>query len=288
VRGFRQAYVRAGEGGLPLLLVHGWPETMRIWWRVIEALAAAGFDVIVPDLRGFGASEEGPDGFGDVPAHSADLAALLTGHLGLDRVVAAGGDLGGPVIQDLSLRFPGLVERLVLFNSPLPYLEEAMAGMRTRPPRDVTDYFIRQGTDPEGLAAELDSPGQRRRYISTFYTSRLWAHPEAFDAGAVAFHAEPFGDGAKLRAGFRAYESVFSPSARSDVTMMGANPTETLVLFGPSDRVIMPDFDRMAEVVFPNLVGPFRLRDCGHFVPWEQAGLFVGATRSFCRDLLDT
>ena len=33
------AYVRAGEGGYPLLLVHGWPETKRIWWRNIAPLA---------------------------------------------------------------------------------------------------------------------------------------------------------------------------------------------------------------------------------------------------------
>jgi alpha-beta hydrolase superfamily lysophospholipase len=53
-RGFGQAYVREGLGGTPLLCVHGWPETKRIFWRVIEPLVAAGFEVIVPDLRGFG------------------------------------------------------------------------------------------------------------------------------------------------------------------------------------------------------------------------------------------
>ena len=48
-RGFAQAYVRQGAGGVPLLLIHGFPETKRIWWRVIEPLAVAGFDVIAPD-----------------------------------------------------------------------------------------------------------------------------------------------------------------------------------------------------------------------------------------------
>ena len=48
----------AGGAG-PLVLVHGWPETKRIWWRVIEPLARAGFEVIVPDLRGFGDSDVG-------------------------------------------------------------------------------------------------------------------------------------------------------------------------------------------------------------------------------------
>ena len=41
----------------PLLLVHGYPETKRIWWRNIAPLAAAGFEVIAPDLRGYGDSD---------------------------------------------------------------------------------------------------------------------------------------------------------------------------------------------------------------------------------------
>ena len=152
VRGFTQTFVRQGAGGVPLLLVHGWPETKRIWWRNIAPLAAAGFEVIVPDLRGFGESAIGPDGFHDVPSHSRDLYALVHDHLGHDRVVVAGGDLGGPVIQDLSLRFPGFVDRMVLFNSPLPFDKDGMAGMRTRPAREASDYFVRQGTDADALA----------------------------------------------------------------------------------------------------------------------------------------
>ena len=285
-RGVRQAFVHTGQGGVPLLLVHGWPETKRIWWRVIEPLAAAGFEVIAPDLRGFGESEVAADGFHDVVAHSRDLHALVHGHLGHERVVAVGGDLGGPVIQDLSARFAGFVDRLVLFNSPLPYDAEKMAGMRTRPPFEAADYFLRQGTDADALAAELATPEQRRRYIATFYSSRFWAHPGHFDPAAVDFHTEPFADGAHLRASFGAYESVFADTARSEVPMLAENLTRTLLLFGPSDHVLYPDFDRMAAVVFPDHVGPFLLRDCGHFVQWEAADVLAGAIRSFCGDLL--
>ena len=39
--GLQLAYVREGEGGYPLLLVHGYPETKRIWWRNIEPLTPA-------------------------------------------------------------------------------------------------------------------------------------------------------------------------------------------------------------------------------------------------------
>ena len=285
-RGFRQAYVRRGEGGHPLLCVHGWPESKRIFWRVIEPLAKAGFDVIVPDLRGFGDSDLGPDGFHDVASHSRDLYALMSS-FGHERFVVLGGDLGGPVIQDLALRFPDAVERMVLFNSPLPFIREQMSDLRTRPPRESSDYFIRQGTAPDELAAELRTPEERTRYIATFYTSRFWAHPGAFDTEAVAFHTAPFADIAKLRAGFGGYESSFSASARSEPTMMARNAkVRALILFGPSDHVIYPDFDRMAAIVFPDHVGPYLLRDCGHFVPWEAAHALVSGTSALCGDLL--
>lgn len=286
VRGFRQAFVREGAGGVPLLCVHGWPETKRIWWKVIRPLADAGFEVIVPDLRGYGDSGLPPDGYSDGPSHARDLLALLE-ELGHDRVVLCGGDLGGVVVQELAMREPDLVDRMVVFNSPLPRDPEAMEGLRTMPPRESMDYFLRQGTDADRLAAELDTPERRRAYVSTFYTSRYWAHPGGFTDEEVAFQVEPFADGERLRASWGAYESFFSEERRSEPPAMGIpNPTRTLVLFGPSDHVIHPDFDRMAEVVFPNRVGPFLLRDCGHFVQWEAAGRLASATEAFCADLL--
>jgi len=287
VRGFTQTFTHEGVGGVPLLLVHGWPETRRIWTRNVEPLAAAGFEVIAPDLRGFGDSDVGPDGYHDLASHSRDLHALVHDHLGHERVVVVGGDLGGPVIQDLSLRFPGFVDRMVIFNAPLPYDKEAMAGMRTRPPMEAADYFIRQGTDPDGLAAELDTEDKRRRYIATFYTSRFWAHPGTFSPADVDVMTEPFASGEKLRASFGAYESVFNPAAVSEAPMMTCpNPTHALILFGPSDHVIYPEFDRMAAVVFPDHVGPFLVRDAGHFLQWEAPTVFNSAVRAFCRDLL--
>ena len=297
-RGFRQAYVRVGDGGVPLVCVHGWPETKRIFWKVIEPLAQLGFDVIVPDLRGFGDSELGGDSFGDTVTMSRDLYALVHDELGLEHVVLLGGDFGGPIIQDLAMRYPEWCERMVLFNSPLPYLKDRMAGLNSRPAfgRESSDYFMRQALDADTLAAELDTADQRARYIATFYTSRFWAHGGAFlDSTSgpfslgptVNFHTEPFRDGAKLRASFRAYESAVDPTKAVERPMMARNEhTETLILFGTSDHVIFADFDSMAVEVFANHVGPFRLHNCGHFVPWEAPHALVSATRVFCRDLL--
>lgn len=288
-RGNSVAFVHEGRGGVPLVCVHGWPETKRVFWRVIEPLAKAGFEVIVPDLRGFGDSDVASDGFHDVASHALDLYALVHDVLGHDRVVLVGGDLGGPVIQDLALRHPNWVDRMVLFNSPLPFDRERMGHLAgTRSPVESTDYFLRQGRDAERLAAELTTPEMRRRYVATFYTSRFWAHPGAFsDPEVVAFHVEPFSDAEHLRAGFGAYESVFDAAARAAPAFIGRNThTPTLVLYGPSDHVVPPAFDRMAAAVFDRHVGPFLLRDCGHFVPWEAPHALVSATVAWCSDRL--
>ncbi len=287
--GVRLAYVRAGAGGAPLLLVHGWPETKRIWWRNIGPLAEAGFEVIVPDLRGYGESGLAPDGFYDLAAHARDLHALVHGVLGHASCAAAGGDLGGGVIQDLGLRFAGFVERQCLFNTILPLLPEAYAaaGLPADVPpevRQAADYFVRQGRDADGLAAELRSDAERRRYVAQFYGSRFWATPGAFAREDVDFMAEPFADAAKLRAGWGNYESALGTIPLSEPPrFFEPNPVETLVLYGPDDHVIWRDFPERCEVAFPNAVGPFVVPRAGHFLQWERAELFNRALEAFLR-----
>jgi pimeloyl-ACP methyl ester carboxylesterase len=267
-----------------LVCVHGWPESKRIFSRVVQPFCDAGFDVVVPDLRGFGESGLAPDGFYDVVTHARDIEALVFDHLGYQSVVLVGGDLGGPVIQEMALRNQSRVERMVLFNSPLPMDKERMAGMRTRPPIEVMDYFIRQGTDADALVSELDTEDKRADYIAAFYSTRLWAHPGAFNTEDIAWHVEPFRDAQKLRASFTNYESAFDATKRSEKPLYGRNTvTPTLILFGTSDHVIYPDFDLMAATVFDIHVGPIRIENCGHFVPWEAAEEFIFRTVGFCR-----
>jgi len=55
----------------------------------------------------------------------------------------------------------------------------------------------------------------------------------------------------------------------------------TLILFGPEDHVIYPDFDRMAAAVFTEHVGPFIVRGCGHFLQWEAAHVLNQTIRYF-------
>ncbi len=290
--GVELAYVREGAGGFPLLLVHGWPETKRIWWRNVGPLADAGFEVIVPDLRGFGDSELAADGFYDLAAHARDLHALVHDVLGHERCAAAGGDLGGAVIQDLGLRFDGFVARQCLFNTVLPLLGDAyeaarLAATPSRVDRQAADYFLRQGGDADALAAELDGPERRRRYVSEFYGHRFWAAPGAFAPEDVDFMTEPFADADRLRASFGNYESALGARPLSEPPrFFEPNPVATLALYGPEDHVIWRDFPERCEVAFTELIGPFVVPRAGHFVQWERAQLLNRALAYFLRDLL--
>jgi pimeloyl-ACP methyl ester carboxylesterase len=283
------AFDRVGEGGYPLLLIHGWPETRRIWARNVAPLAEAGFEVIAPDLRGFGDSDLAPDDRYDAAAHARDMEGLLR-DLGHDRCVVAAGDLGGVVAQDLSLRFEGLVERMVLFNTIAPFLpaEYEAAGLGAAPPVNPqsSDYFARQSKDADGLAAELDSPERRRAYVAQMYGPRLWAGAP-FTPDEIEHLTEPFGDADSFRASIANYEYVGGAREAPEVPrMLELNPTPTLVLYGPEDHVIPYDFPRRMEVAFPEIIGPFEVAGAGHFVMWEAARVFNRATESFCRDLL--
>ena len=287
-------YVREGEGGLPLLLLHGWPETKRIWWRNIEPLAAAGFEVIVPDLAGFADSSLADDDHYDVAAHARDMHALVSEVLGHERCVTAGGDLGGLVLYDLALRFDGFVERQVLFNTVPPILPElySEAGIANEIPREVrqaADYFMRQARDADGLAAELDTPEKRRAYVSQMYGPRFWAAPGAFSPEDVAFHSEPFGDADSFRASIANYEYAGGPRTVSEMPeIFRQTSVPTLLLYGPEDHVIPRDFPQRMEVACLERIGPFVVEGAGHFLQWEQAHVLNQAIRYFCLDLLST
>ena len=292
IRGVDIAYLREGAGGFPLVLLHGWPETKRIWWRNVRPLAEAGFEVIVPDMRGFGDSGLAEDGFYDVAAESRDVEALVRGELGHERIVTCGGDLGGVVLQDLALRFPALVVRQVMFNTVLPLLGDAYAEAGVEVELSpvtlmAADYFQRQANDADALAAELTTPEMRRRYVAQMYGPRFWAAPGAFTPEEIEFHAEPFGDADRFRASIANYEAAAVKRELSELPrFMEPNPTPTLVLYGPEDHVIPRTFPRAAEVAFPNRMGPFVVPGAGHFLQWERAELLNDALRHFCPDLL--
>ena len=171
--------------------------------------------------------------------------------------------------------------------------------MASRPPAEAADYFVRQGLDADGLAAELATPEQRRRYIATFYTSRFWAHPggvhgrrhdgvRAASAAPRRSTSTPSPSATPPSCGrpSAATRACSTPPAERAAHLARNEDVRALLLFGTADHVIYPAFDEMAAVVFPDHVGPYRLDGCGHFVPVGGAGGARRAPRRFCADLL--
>ena len=97
-----------------------------------------------------------PDGFHDVPAHSRDLHALVHDHLG-HRAASCSSAATSAVRSSRTWRCASRMGRPHgAVQLAAAVRQGAMAGMRTRPAVEASDYFVRQGTDADGLAAELD------------------------------------------------------------------------------------------------------------------------------------
>jgi pimeloyl-ACP methyl ester carboxylesterase len=290
--GVELAFVHEGQGGYPLLLLHGYPETKRIWWRNIQRLAGAGFEVVAPDLRGFGDSSFPADGLYDPASHAHDLHALVHGVLGHRRCAVAGGDLGAVVAYDLSLRFEQFVERMVYFNTIPPALGDDYrdAGIPDDPPPDrrlASDYFLRQGHEADQLSSELDTAERRRRYVASFYGHRLWAGSAAFSEDDIHFMTEPFADADRLHASWGIYEVAAGRGGIADAPrIFEKNPTPTLVLYGSRDHVVPASFPARCRVAFTECIGPFTIETAGHFLQWEEAELFNRTVTYFLDDLL--
>lgn len=111
--GLRLSVQRAGTGA-PLVLLHGYPQTGMAWHRVAPALAAR-FDVIIPDLRGYGGSDAPPDDAGhrtySKRQMARDVVALLDA-LGLPSAHVLGHDRGARVAYRLALDHPERLRRL--------------------------------------------------------------------------------------------------------------------------------------------------------------------------------
>lgn len=279
--GVELAYVREGVGGYPLLLIHGYPETKRIWWRNIEPLVAAGFEVIVPDLRGHGDSGFSATDTYDLVTYSRDLYELAHDVLGHQHIGVVGGDVGGVVAVDMVQRFEGFVDGLCFFDTVPPMVidDYIAAGIDISSITAIGDgptgdYRRRQGGEPDVLAAELNTPALRRAWIAAMYGPRLWASPGTFSDVDIEFMTEPWADEERLRAGWAVYQLGYGRSAEEFPILDRKVDVPTLLFYGADDQVVGPDFIHCCEVAFTDRVGPLVLPGAGHFLQWERADVF--------------
>jgi pimeloyl-ACP methyl ester carboxylesterase len=107
-------YAVAG-GGPPVLLVHGWLSSSRVWERLAGRLAQR-FTVYSLDLAGFGESDKPLSGYG--VRNGSRLLYAFCAHFGLTRASVIGHDLGGAMAVKLAADHPDVVGRLVLVCAP--------------------------------------------------------------------------------------------------------------------------------------------------------------------------
>lgn len=111
------AVAEAGEGGRPLLLVHGFTGAKEDFTEWLDPLADLGWHAVAPDQRGHGASSQPDDEAAySFEAYATDLLALLDA-LGCERAVVLGHSMGGMVVQTAVLRAPERFEALVLMDT---------------------------------------------------------------------------------------------------------------------------------------------------------------------------
>lgn len=113
VNGIRLAYDRRGNG-TPMVLLHGFPLDHHLWDEVVPRLEDQ-FDLILPDLRGFGGSST-VDSFYSMEDYASDIAALLD-HLNIERAAIVGHSMGGYIALAFARLYPERVSGLGLVSS---------------------------------------------------------------------------------------------------------------------------------------------------------------------------
>lgn len=250
---------RVGKGR-PLLLLHGWPEFWRTWEPVMMRLADR-FDVIAPDLRGYGDSDKP-----DVPVyganeHAPDMIALLDA-LGLARVGVVGHDVGGAVMQPMARAAPARFAGLFFFDFVYPGI-----GPRMGTP-DRLQHIWYQSFNQMDFAPGLIGHSRETCRLYIGHILREWAHrKQVFDDALVDVFVDNFLKPGNLAGGFAHYRATH---AGRILMMQGKAPPAppialpTCVRWAAHDPLFPTAWtDKLGET-FPNLdlaIFP----DVGHF-----------------------
>jgi 3-oxoadipate enol-lactonase len=160
-----QLYHESTGAGAPVLLIMGLGMTATGWWRTVRVLDDAGLQAIAFDNRGVGRSDRPPGPY-SVAEMAEDAVAVLDAY-GVDRAHIYGISLGGMVAQDLAIRHPRRVLRLVL-GATTPGGEQAT-------PADTAtlEFFQRRGSMPAEEAVWASVPYNYAPRTRTQHAERI-------------------------------------------------------------------------------------------------------------------
>jgi pimeloyl-ACP methyl ester carboxylesterase len=267
--GIRVHYVRHGEG-FPLVLLHGWPEFWYTWRKNIPVLADE-FDVVAPDLRGFGDTEK--SGTPDPPDRLlGDLVEDLRGlvdSLGFDRFGVVSHDVGAYVAQGFARRYPERLGGLFFFDCPYPGI-----GRRWAAPDSINEIWY-QTFNQQPWAASL--VGENRNTCETYIRHFLdhWAHEPGYFDEDLGLWVDNFMQPGNLQGGFDWY--IGTNESRLDLIRNGQPElpkieTPTRVRWGESDSVLKVEWaDRLGDYFSDLDFAP--MREAGHFAHYERPDL---------------
>src|SRR5882762_324878 len=200
VEGVKLHYTTGGHG-TPLILLHGYAETSRMWTPILPVLGEK-FTVIAPDLPGIGESSIPDDGL-DMKTAAIRIHALAR-LLGVEKARVVGHDIGLMVAYAYAAQFPSEVEKLVVMDAFLP----GVAGWEAIYDNPGIWHFRFNGPTPEALVQ-----GRERTYFeyywNDFAADRTHSTPEADRVAYRAAYARP----GRMRSGW-AYFISFPKTAK--------------------------------------------------------------------------
>ncbi len=191
INGIKIDYVTAGDGP-PVVLLHGFPETWFAWRHQIPVLAER-YRVIVPDLRGYGATEKPAAGY-DKRTMALDIRELMR-HLSVEQAAIVGHDRGARVATRFAKDYPEAIGRLVVMdNIPTRIIFERMDA---RVARGHWWFLFNNAPDiPEALI-------EGREEVWLRYIFSHWCYnPELYTPEEIAVYVAAYSRPGALRGAF--------------------------------------------------------------------------------------
>ncbi|MGH2985376.1 MAG: alpha/beta fold hydrolase [Solirubrobacterales bacterium] len=244
---YREALSDGAESGAPVMLLHGFPESSRMWEPLMQALADAGLRCVAPDLYGLGDSaDDGPATF------ERNLEAFTQFHraLDLDKVALVVHDWGGFIGLAWACEHPDQVEALVISNTG--FFSDGRWHGAAKAIRGEQGEEIVAALDREGFAGVLRSLGGA-----------------AFDDDDIDAYWRPFEHGRGRRSTLDFYRSMDFEKLEPYQGKLAELGVPTLLLWGAEDEFAPVAGGRRFEREIPGSVLVV-VEDAGHFVFDEQ------------------